>query len=142
MAISLVTSNGRNTDPDSATARLGSFLARRSLGAALLSNPATITWLTGYSAPIESGPSPFEGGPALVWVGDGLATLIVSDAERAAADAFDGPIEEYVGYTLDAPLAAFHPETSARDNLGTLAIVKALYRSGESGQSQAVERQP
>lgn len=118
-------------DPESASARLGAFLGARSLGSALLSNPATITWLTGYSAPIESGPSPFEGGPVLAWVARGHVTLIVSDAERAAAGAFDGLIEDYAGFTLDAPIDAF------RHAAGVL--VSVIARDAGTGGDVAVE---
>lgn len=121
----------REPHPEGAPARLEAFLESRSLGAALLSNPGTITWLTGYSAPIESGPSPFDGGPALAWVQGGRVTLIVSDAERAAADVFEGHVEEYAGYTLDAPIDAF------RHAGDVLASVIAGARG--SGRDAAIE---
>jgi predicted dehydrogenase len=54
---------------------------------------------------------------------------------RWLPDAFIGPIRSLLAAIADGG----EPETSARDNLGTLAIVEALYRSGESGQSQALE---
>ena len=47
--------------------RLTEFFGARGISAALLSNPWTVTWLTGYAPPIQTGPSPFEGGPALAW---------------------------------------------------------------------------
>ncbi|MCI0581858.1 MAG: Xaa-Pro peptidase family protein [Chloroflexi bacterium] len=122
----------REPGPDAAPARLRSFLESRSIGAALLSNPATITWLTGYSAPIESGPSPFEGGPALAWVEDGAVTLIVSDAERADAErAAGGHVADYAGYTLEAPIDAVRHAAEA------LAGVIARARRG--GGEVAIE---
>src|SRR5438094_285182 len=48
-----------------AVERLTSELRQRGLTAALISNPATLTWLSGYAAPIQFGPSPFEGRAAL-----------------------------------------------------------------------------
>lgn len=54
---------------------------------------------------------------------------------RWLPDAFIGPLRSL----LAAIATGGEPETSARDNLGTLAIVEALYRSGESGQSQELE---
>ena len=60
-------------------------LRARGIAAALLSNPWTIAWLTGYAPPIQTGPSPFEGGPALAWWCRGELTLIASDAEAGAA---------------------------------------------------------
>lgn len=43
-------------------------LKAQNLDGVLLANPATVTWLTGYAPPILHGPSPFEGGPPLVWL--------------------------------------------------------------------------
>jgi predicted dehydrogenase len=45
-------------------------------------------------------------------------------------DAFLGP----VGSLLRAIEDGGEPESSAHDNLGTLRLVEALYRSGETGQ--------
>jgi len=49
--------------------RLNEFFGARGVTAALLSNPWTIAWLTGYAPPIQTGPSPFEGGPARAELG-------------------------------------------------------------------------
>src|SRR5512139_93170 len=89
--------------------------ALRSLGveAALLTNPWTITWLTGYAPPIQTGPSPFEGGPALGWWLDGSLTLIVSDMEAAAARTTGAEVAEYAGYTLDKPLDVVNRQADA-----------------------------
>src|SRR3990170_1108347 len=57
---------------------LDGYLRAQGIWAVLVSNPFTLTWLTGYAAPIETGPSPFEGGPALGWVQAGEVTLVVS----------------------------------------------------------------
>ncbi len=57
---------------------------------------------------------------------------------RWLPDAFIGPIRSL----LAAIAEGGSPETSGRDNLGTLAIIEALYRSGESGRSQALESRP
>ena len=54
---------------------------------------------------------------------------------RWIPDAFIGPVRSL----LAAIATAGEPETSARDNLGTLRIIEALYRSGETGESQAIE---
>ena len=69
-----------------------------------LSNPWTVAWLTGYAPPIQTGPSPFEGGPALAWWAGGELTLIASDAEAGAARATGAEVREYAGYTIDEPL--------------------------------------
>ena len=78
----------------------------RSLGveAALVSSPFTLTWLTGYAPPIQTGPSPFEGGPALGWWRGGDLTLVLSDAEADAARERGAEVREYVGYSVEEPL--------------------------------------
>jgi Xaa-Pro dipeptidase len=92
--------------------------------AALLSNPATITWLTGYSAPIETGPSPFEGGPALAWCQDGEITLLLSDAEAPAALTAGVQTHNYLSYTIDQPL----------DGMGRQAEMVFAFLSEQSGK--------
>ena len=47
--------------------RLDRFLRARGINAALLSSPWTTSWLIGYAPPVQTGTSPFEGGPALGW---------------------------------------------------------------------------
>ena len=86
--------------------RFSGMLRSRGLSAALLADSATITWLTGYAPPIETGPSPFEGSSVLAWWLAGELHLIVSDMETAAAQQA-GPtaVHDYVSYTIEAPLA-------------------------------------
>ncbi len=88
--------------------RLAQHLRSQGLKAALLSSPATIAWLTGYAPPIQSGPSPFEAGPALGWWEDNRLTLVASNLESGAAKASGLRVIEYVGYTIDEPLAPTH----------------------------------
>jgi Xaa-Pro aminopeptidase len=85
-------------------AKLGDYLKSQGLQAALLSNPATITWLTGYAPSINAGPSPFEGGPTLGWFQDGALTLLLNDWEAGPAEAMGVNVATYVGYTIDEPL--------------------------------------
>ena len=54
---------------------------------------------------------------------------------RWIPDAFVGPVRSL----LAAIAEGGQPETSARDNLGTLKIVEALYRSGATGEVQTIE---
>jgi Xaa-Pro aminopeptidase len=84
--------------------RLRDYLRSHGRQAALLSNPATLTWLTGYAPFIESGPTPFEGGPALGWFAEGDLTLIVSDAEAGDARATGANVRDYTAYTVDEPI--------------------------------------
>ena len=86
-------------------ARLTEHLKAQGMRAALLANPFNITWLTGYAPPIQTGPSPFEGGPALGWFIDGELTLLLSDWEAGVAGALGVNVHPYLGYTVEEPLA-------------------------------------
>ena len=86
-------------------AKLGDFFREKGLTAVLFSNPATITWLTGYAPPIQTGASPFEGAPTLGWWLDGHVTLVLSDMESGAVQDVD--VHDYVAYSIDEPVAGF-----------------------------------
>ena len=84
--------------------RFGAYLNHHGLSAALLSNPATLTWLSGYAPPIQTGPNPFEGGPALGWWQDGQLTLVLSDGEAGAAAALGAQVRDYLAFTVEPML--------------------------------------
>ncbi len=84
--------------------RLTRLLGRRALDGALVSNPLTLTWLTGYAPAIETGSDPFLGGPALAWVHDESIIAIASDAEAPALRALGVKVADYAGYTVAEPL--------------------------------------
>ncbi len=111
--------------------RLNGILRGRGLDAALLSNPFTLTWLTGYAPPIQTGPSPFEGSPALAWWQAGEVTLLVSDAEEAAARVTGADVRTYTAYTIDRPLAG--PDSQAA------ALRELLSQSGRGNGEVGVE---
>ena len=99
--------------------RFRDYLQANGMIAALLSSPFTLTWLTGYAPPIQTGPSPFEGGPALGWWREGELTLIVSNIEAGAAAATGAQVSDYVGYTIEEPLPRFERQAAAlREVLG------------------------
>jgi Xaa-Pro aminopeptidase len=98
--------------------RLRDYLRSHGRQAAMLSNPATITWLTGYAPSIQTGPSPFDGGPALAWFADGALTLILSNMEADTARAVGATVRDYAGYTLDEPLTGAERQVAVlRDTL-------------------------
>src|SRR5512133_1084355 len=111
--------------------RLQDYFVSRGIVAALLANPWTITWLTGYAPPIQTGPSPFEGGPAVAWWYGGELTLITSDAEAAAARASGANVSEYVGYAFEEP-----GDPTARQSA---AVQNVLVASGLKGGKVAVD---
>ena len=103
--------------------RLDDFLRQQSFAGLLLSDPHSLTWLTGYAPPIQTGPSPFEGGPALAWLAGGLVTLVLSDAEAGAARASGAIVQEYPSYSIEAPIAGLFNQAEA------LAKVLSAYES-------------
>ncbi|MFN3308314.1 MAG: M24 family metallopeptidase [Anaerolineales bacterium] len=93
--------------------RLQETLREKGCPAAILTNPATLTWLTGYAPPIQTGPSPFEGGAAIgVWW-EGQLTLLLSDMEAPAAQALGVQTREYVSYTIEEPVLGFDHQAQA-----------------------------
>ena len=96
-------------------ARAHDRLRSRGIDRALFANPATVTWLTGFAPPIQTGPSPFAGGPPLVWYEGGQFTLIAMDGFAGEAVA----VITYPGYTFTAPIAsADHLVAIVRDRIG------------------------
>jgi Xaa-Pro dipeptidase len=93
--------------------RLSEHLRHRGASAALLASPWTITWLTGYAPPIQTGPNPFDGGPALGWWTEDGLTLICQDAEAGAARETGANVVEYAGYTIDTPLHVVERQAAA-----------------------------
>jgi Xaa-Pro dipeptidase len=84
--------------------KFAEFLSSQGLQAALLANPFNLTWLTGYAPPIQTGPSPFEGGPAVGWFFENDLTILLSDGETGLAAASGATVVSYAGYTVDQPL--------------------------------------
>jgi Xaa-Pro aminopeptidase len=97
--------------------RLRQFMKDRNLESVLLSNPFNITWLTGYAPPIQTGPSPFEGGPALAWLREDRLALLTSDMESGTAGGFGIEVLDYVAYTIDAPVAGSENQAAALESL-------------------------
>jgi len=92
--------------------RASALLHARQIDAALFASPSSVTWLTGFAPPIQTGPHPFAGAPPLVWWDGARFTLIVVDGLAAVAAPFatatDGGVLTYLGYTLDAPIDGAH----------------------------------
>lgn len=84
------------------------LLTERGIDAALFASPASITWLTGFAPPVQTGANPFAAAPPLLWWADGTFTLIVVDGLAPLAATFDdeedGSVASYRGYTIDGPI--------------------------------------
>jgi Xaa-Pro dipeptidase len=97
--------------------RLRQWMKDQDLEAVLLSNPFNVTWLTGYAAPVQTGPSPFEGGPALVWLAGDELIMLTSDMESPAARACAAEGRDYASYTIEAPIAGSYNMAQALGEL-------------------------
>jgi Xaa-Pro dipeptidase len=84
--------------------KLSSYLKSQGFEAALVASPFNITWLTGYAPAIQTGPSPFEGGPALGWLREGQLTLLLNDWDAGGMEAAGVNVQPYTGYTVEEPL--------------------------------------
>ncbi len=110
-----------------ALAGIEEFSRETQFVAAIISNPATITWLTGYAPPIQTGPNPFEGGPALGWWQDQKLTLLLSDSEASAAQAQGVSTRDYVSYTIENPPAGFLNQAAVlKDWLSSVGSLKGI----------------
>lgn len=103
--------------------RASALFRHRRIDAALFAAPASVTWLTGFAAPVQSGPNPFAAAPPLVWWDGECFTLIVVDGLASLAAPFaeepDGRVMSYRGYTIDAPIdGASHLRKVLRDLWG------------------------
>lgn len=65
----------------------------------LAADPATVTWLTGFAADVESGPSPFALPPLAVLVSAQPPVLVVSSDDEAAARELGCEVYSYPGFT-------------------------------------------
>jgi Xaa-Pro aminopeptidase len=92
--------------------RAHALLRSRGIHRALFAHPASVTWLTGFAPPLQTGPSPFAGGPPLVWYEGGQFTLIAMSGSTSEAV----PVINVPGYTYETPIAgAAHLADLLRD---------------------------
>jgi Xaa-Pro aminopeptidase len=71
----------------------------------LVSKPASVVWLTGFAAEVDSGPSPFSLPPLALLTGDEPPVLIVSDDDAEGAAATGCEVRSYRGFSVE-PLDA------------------------------------
>jgi Xaa-Pro dipeptidase len=89
------------------------------------SDPATVQWLTGVAADIETGPSPFGQPPVAVLGRDGAAHLVVSEDDAPAAAPAGVELAPYTGFTtgpLDGPVAAHDLVRALVRDRGAVAV--------------------
>ena len=84
--------------------RAHDLLKARGIERAVFASPASVTWLTGFTPPLQTGPNPFAGGPPLVWYAGGEWTLIVLDGQAEAALTSGCHVVSYLGYTIEEPI--------------------------------------
>ena len=90
--------------------RTRALLEAKHIKRALFANFNCVKWLTGFAAPVQTGPNLFLGGPPLLWYEDGHYTLIVLDGLAGEAAGFakdaDCDLATYPGYTIQQPIAS------------------------------------
>lgn len=79
-------------------------LRQNNLQGALLSNPFNVAWLGQHFPSAIGGPDPFEGGPALLWLGLDEAVLLVAGGAKCVALKNNLLIRTYVGFTVTEPM--------------------------------------
>lgn len=89
-------------------AQTHALLQKRGIARALFANLASVKWLTGFNPPIQTGPSPFLGGPPMVWYENGAWTLILFAWHVPYSDDFGAQPNcrcvTYEGYAIEKPL--------------------------------------
>lgn len=113
------------------------LLKQRDITRALFSHAHTVTWLTGFAAPVQTGINLFSGGPSLVWYEGGHFWLIVQDVfagdTKSLEQEPDITVVTYPAYTIERPV------TPSENLAATLsALVK---KSGAMGGRVGMETQ-
>ncbi len=82
-------------------------LRQKGVDSAVLCDPFSITWASGYPVPFMTGPSPFEAAVTVAYITPDSATLIVPDAMEGVAADTGFAVEIYPSYVVDEPASAF-----------------------------------
>jgi Xaa-Pro aminopeptidase len=106
--------------------------------ALLAAEVSTVTWLTGYAAPIETGPSPFALSPLALLTGDGSPVLLVSEDEAEAASGLDCEVVSYPGYALGPVEPVEHAAQALRKVVGGTAVVATETGSLPAGLAEGL----
>lgn len=86
--------------------RAHDLLKAQGIERALFASPASVTWLTGYAAPVQLGANPFAGGPALVYYTAGEWSMLVLDGAASDAKKSGLAVHTYAGYSIEAPITS------------------------------------
>ena len=93
---------------DDRTRRVAEAAVEAGADWALLTAPDAVCYATGYEVPIETGPSPFQGGPALALVArDGECFLLVTDDEYGGdgEHVYAHHVQTYTGFSATRQLS-------------------------------------
>jgi len=89
-------------------AQTRALLRARGIDIAVFAHPHSVTWLTGFAPPVQTGRHLFAGAPPLVLYAGGHFTLVIVDAWAELAAVFgaeaDGAVVTYLGYTIEQPI--------------------------------------
>ena len=100
---------------------------------ALLTDPGSVAYGAGHAAGIETGPSPFDGGPTAALIApDGTLRITCNELEAAGAEAAGAEVFSYeaLGYADQRPLPVKYAEALGRmldaaEVSGTVAVQAA-----------------
>ena|SRR5579859_4089882 len=110
------------------------LLKERQIDQALFARPHSVTWLTGFAPPPQTGAPTVEASYPLVWYDRGQFTLIVVDTYTELAAHFgsesDGRVVTYVGNNLNAPIASGPNLSAAFDATVKLSRNANRHRAG------------
>jgi Xaa-Pro dipeptidase len=111
------------------------LLKEKNIDQAIFGRRETITWLTGFMPPMQTGPNLFGAGNALLWYERGEFTLIVVNQHEGVAAAFanepNARVMSYEGYTLEPAITSAHNLVEALKaagvgRQGTMGIERAF----------------
>jgi Xaa-Pro dipeptidase len=106
--------------------RVAEWLRKQGHAGVLFASPGLVRCLSGYAAPIETGPNPFEAGPPILGIGRDDATfLILSEWEEPSARG-SAAVDSLTGY----PCYDIRSEAVAAPPRATEALRDALKGAG------------
>lgn len=121
--------------------RLAATMARAGMDWFLATSPDAVTYATGAPVPLETGPSPFAGGPELALVArDGAVAAVVEDTRTAPLRARGVEALGYEGWTSTGPVEAVGPYESAVGEVLRRLDVRGVVGTEPAGLPDAVAR--
>ena len=107
-------------------------IRRAGTEALLASKPATVAWLTGFAAEIDSGPNPFSLPPLALLAGDEPPVLIVSDDDAEGAAATGCGVRSYRGFSVEPIDAVGGSTATALSEISGTVLPNTIWNTSKS----------